>query len=280
MRNILIVAPLALALFAAGCTQPSQPTGNTARSETGTTAAASNATPGSRATYTAAPPVGNPADYEKLEAVVETEKGNFVIEFYPDGAPHTVASFVKLARDGYYDGLTFHRVIPGFVAQGGDPTGTGGGGPGYKLPLEVNKHKHTRGAVAMARTQDPNSAGSQFYICFQPQPSLDSGYTVFGQVTKGMENVDKLTAGDHMLKIRIEPKGTATDLGAPASGAPASAAPASAAPASGAPASAAPASAAPASGAPASAAPASAAPASAAPASGAPAPAASGAPNE
>jgi len=117
----------------------------------------------------------------KQTAVITLEKGGEIrIEFYPEDAPKTVENFVTLAKKGFYDGLTFHRVEPGFVVQGGDPKGNGTGGPGYTIKAEFNKQKHLRGAVAMARSQDPDSAGSQFYICFQPAPFLDGKYTVFG----------------------------------------------------------------------------------------------------
>ena len=106
----------------------------------------------------------------KQTAVITMEKGgDIVIEFYPADAPKTVDNFVKLAKKGFYDGVTFHRREEGFVIQGGDPKGNGTGGPGYTIPAEFNKQKHVRGAVAMARTQDPNSAGSQFYICLAPR---------------------------------------------------------------------------------------------------------------
>ena len=98
-------------------------------------------------------------------------------------------SFVFLAGEGYYDGLTFHRVIPGFVAQGGDPSGSGSGGPGYNVPDEVNDHKHVEGALSMAKTAAPDSAGSQFYITLANVPHLDGGYTVFGKVREGMDVV-------------------------------------------------------------------------------------------
>ncbi|PIP03644.1 MAG: peptidylprolyl isomerase [Zetaproteobacteria bacterium CG12_big_fil_rev_8_21_14_0_65_54_13] len=136
---------------------------------------------------------------------IETENGPVVIELYPDEAPNTVANFKALAGKGYYDGLVFHRVIPGFMAQGGDPLGTGTGGPGYKVKAEFNKHKHQRGTVAMARSSDPDSAGSQFYICFGPQPHLDGQYTVFGQVIEGMDVVDQIRQGDEMVKVSVEP---------------------------------------------------------------------------
>jgi peptidyl-prolyl cis-trans isomerase B (cyclophilin B) len=130
--------------------------------------------------------------------------GEIRMELYPEDAPKTVESFITLAKKGFYDGLTFHRVIPGFVAQGGDPKGDGSGGPGYRLKAEFNARKHLRGTVAMARAQDPDSAGSQFYICLAPQPSLDGKYTIFGQVVSGMDVVDRIQVGDRMKTIRIE----------------------------------------------------------------------------
>ena len=140
----------------------------------------------------------------KQTAVITMDKGGEItIEFFPADAPKTVENFVTLTKKGFYDGLAFHRVVPGFVAQGGDPKGNGMGGPGYTVKAEFNKQKHVRGAVAMARSQDPDSAGSQFYICFQPQPSLDGQYTVFGIVTKGMDVVDRIKVGDRMKSVRI-----------------------------------------------------------------------------
>ena len=138
-------------------------------------------------------------------AVIVLDKGGEIrIELFPEDAPKTVESFVTLSKKGFYNGLTFHRVVPGFVAQGGDPKGDGTGGPGYTVKAEFNKRPHVRGTLAMARSQHPDSAGSQFYICFAPQPSLDGKYTVFGQVVKGMEVVDGIKIGDKMKTIRIE----------------------------------------------------------------------------
>ena len=138
-------------------------------------------------------------------AVVEMAKGGEIrIELYPEDAPKTVESFITLAKKGFYDGLTFHRVVPGFVAQGGDPMGDGKGGPGYTLKAEFNQRKHVRGTVAMARSQHPDSAGSQFYICFAPAPHLDGSYTVFGQVVMGMEVVDQIKVGDRMKTLRVQ----------------------------------------------------------------------------
>ncbi|MDF2834823.1 MAG: peptidylprolyl isomerase [Paenibacillus sp.] len=128
--------------------------------------------------------------------------GEVVLDLFDQDAPNTVANFEKLANDGFYNGLTFHRVIPGFVAQGGCPTGNGTGGPGYNIDCEINPNKHERGTLAMAHA-GRNTGGSQFYICYQPQPHLDGGHTVFGKVTKGMEHVDALKGGDKMEKVEI-----------------------------------------------------------------------------
>jgi len=133
----------------------------------------------------------------------ELETGTIMMELYPDVAPETVKAFKKLVAKGFYDGLTFHRVIPGFMAQGGDPDGTGMGGPGYNLKAEFNDKKHVRGTLAMARSADPDSAGSQFYICYTPTPHLDGQYTIFGQVTDGMEHVDALKNGNKIIKMTL-----------------------------------------------------------------------------
>ncbi len=125
-------------------------------------------------------------------ATIETDAGTMVAELYPKLAPQTVNSFVFLAREKFYDGVIFHRVIPGFMIQGGDPTGTGGSGPGYKLPAEFNDRKHDRGILSMARTSDPNSAGSQFFVMHARSPHLDNQYSVFGKVTEGLETIDKI----------------------------------------------------------------------------------------
>jgi peptidylprolyl isomerase len=122
--------------------------------------------------------------------------GRVVIQLRPDLAPNTCAQIKKLARAGFYDGVVFHRVIAGFMAQGGDPTGTGGGGSGHPLKAEFSSEKFERGVVAMARTSDPNSADSQFFIMFGTAPALDGKYTIFGKVVSGMEYVDQLKKGD------------------------------------------------------------------------------------
>jgi len=133
---------------------------------------------------------------KKYTATIKMDIGDIVIELYPKDAPETVNSFVFLAREHFYDGITFHRVIPGFVAQAGDPTGTGCGGPGYNIKDEVNSRKFLDGSVGMAKTAAPNSAGSQWFIDYTPQPSLDGKYTVFGQLISGRDVLDKITPRD------------------------------------------------------------------------------------
>jgi len=137
-------------------------------------------------------------------AVVDTDQGQIGMIFYYDSAPNTTANFLSLASQGYYDGLTFHRIVPGFVIQGGDPRGDGRGGPGYNIGAEFNDRKHEEGVVSMARSGDPlepqmkpryefaNSAGSQFFICLSPREHLDGRYTAFAQVFSGMEAVRNL----------------------------------------------------------------------------------------
>jgi peptidyl-prolyl cis-trans isomerase B (cyclophilin B) len=128
-----------------------------------------------------------------VNATLQTNHGSIAVELYPDAAPKTVENFVKLARDGFYDGVTFHRVIPDFMIQGGDPTGTGSGGPGYSFEDEINEHKVTRGALAMANA-GPNTNGSQFFIVTADAcPWLDGKHTVFGRVTEGMDVVDEIS---------------------------------------------------------------------------------------
>jgi peptidylprolyl isomerase len=141
--------------------------------------------------------------------VMETTKGEVVIEMRPDLAPGHVSRIKELARQGFYDGLKFHRVIDGFMAQTGCPQGTGTGGSGQKLKAEFSAEKHMRGTVSMARANDPNSGDSQFFICFGEAPWLNKQYTVWGRVISGMENVDAINKGeppkspDKILTARI-----------------------------------------------------------------------------
>ena len=127
-------------------------------------------------------------------AIMETDQGTIELEFWPDVAPKTVANFLKLAREGFYNGLIFHRVIPGFMIQGGCPQGTGTGGPGYQIKAEFGARKHKRGVISMARSAHPDSAGSQFFLMHADSPHLDGPYSAFGQITKGIEVVDKIVA--------------------------------------------------------------------------------------
>ena len=139
---------------------------------------------------------------KKYTAVIKTDKGDLTLELYPQDAPVTVNSFVSLARKGFYDGLTFHRIIPGFMAQGGDPTGTGSGGPGYKFQDEFSSRTNQEGSLSMANS-GPNTNGSQFFICYAPQPHLNGKHTVFGQLTQGMDALKQLVNGDKMNQVII-----------------------------------------------------------------------------
>ncbi|MBV7327673.1 peptidylprolyl isomerase [Chloroflexi bacterium TSY] len=135
---------------------------------------------------------------------IETNAGTIELELYPEHAPNTVNNFVFLAREGFYDGVTFHRVIANFMIQGGDPTGTGRGGPGYKFNCETkgNPLKHETGSLSMANA-GPNTNGSQFFITHAPQPHLDGNHTVFGKVTAGQNVVDSVQQGDVMKKVIV-----------------------------------------------------------------------------
>ena len=136
------------------------------------------------------------------KATIVTDHGTMVIELFEKDAPGTVANFEKLANDKFYDGLTFHRVIPNFMIQGGCPHGSGTGGPGYKIDCEINPNKHQRGTLSMAHA-GPNTGGSQFFICHAPQPHLDGVHTVFGQVIEGVEIVDQVRKDDKMVSVTI-----------------------------------------------------------------------------
>lgn len=143
----------------------------------------------------------------KEYVTISLKTGDITMELYRDVAPKHVESFVNLIEKGFYDGLTWHRVVPEFVVQGGCPEGTGMGGPGYKLPAEFSKTlKHKLGTVSAARAQDPNSAGSQFYIVIGPASHLDGQYTIFGQVIDGMERVFAIKQGEPMEKLSYTDK--------------------------------------------------------------------------
>lgn len=136
---------------------------------------------------------------------IKTEKGSIELELFPEHAPKTVNNFVFLVQEGFYDGVTFHRVIGNFMVQGGDPTGSGRGGPGYRFEDEFddNPLRHGRGVISMANA-GPNTNGSQFFITHRPQPHLDGKHTVFGKVTKGLDVVDAIEQGDSMLKVTVD----------------------------------------------------------------------------
>jgi len=197
MKTIVLVA-LFGALFAAGCTgakdatpgktisapyltppasaTPASAAGTAAATGSKNTPCATSPQTGGTKTYNSPPPMT--IDVNKTyTATIKMDIGDITLELFAKDAPVTVNNFVFLAREHFYDGVTFHRVIPGFVAQAGDPTGTGRGGPGYTIKDEVNAHKFLEGTLGMAKTQAPNSGGSQWFIDYAPQPSLDGGYT-------------------------------------------------------------------------------------------------------
>ncbi len=142
----------------------------------------------------------SPLNSSSEVAVIKTNEGEMVIEFWSDAVPKTVENFKKLARSGFYDGTTFHRIVKGFMIQGGDPNSKdpakensyGQGGPGYKIKAEFNNHSHERGVISMARGPDPDSAGSQFFICLAPAPRLDGQYTTFGKLIKGDDVLERI----------------------------------------------------------------------------------------
>jgi peptidyl-prolyl cis-trans isomerase B (cyclophilin B) len=152
-----------------------------------------------------APPAMQVSPDKTYRATITTDRGAIVLDLYPAHAPQTVNNFVALARDGFYDGVTFHRVIPNFMIQGGDPTGTGRGGPGYTFGDEFagNPLRHERGVISMANA-GPGTNGSQFFITHGPQPHLDGRHTVFGRVVEGQDVVDAVRQGDAMESVVIE----------------------------------------------------------------------------
>ncbi len=153
--------------------------------------------------YPAPPPMQVDTD-RSYHVTIETSRGNIELELFPAHAPRTVNNFIFLARDGFYDGVRFHRVIANFMIQGGDPTGTGRGGPGYRFEDEFddNPLRHERGVISMANA-GPDTNGSQFFITHGPQPHLDGRHTVFGKVTAGMDVVDAIQQGDSMVAVRV-----------------------------------------------------------------------------
>ena len=198
-----IILPIGLAIVLAGCgkqaTQPVQP--NQSSSPTTTTKDVPVTT-----TQRTFPGVLPDAQRLNQQATITLANGDqIVMELFGDQAPKAASNFISLVKDKFYDGLTFHRVEPGFVVQGGDPKGNGTGGPGYQFEDEKVTRDYTRGMLAMANS-GPNTNGSQFFIMLADTPGLPKNYTIFGQVTKGMESVDKIKIGDVMTSIAIQPK--------------------------------------------------------------------------
>jgi cyclophilin family peptidyl-prolyl cis-trans isomerase len=146
----------------------------------------------------------NEEGLSQATAVIQTTRGKMKFKFYTKDAPKTTHRIAELIQKGFYNGLTFHRVVPGFVIQGGDPTGSGMGGSGVNIPAEFNARKHVPGTLAMARAQDPNSADSQFYICLGTHPQLDGQYTVFGQLIEGQSVAEQVQVGDRMTNVTID----------------------------------------------------------------------------
>ena len=157
-------------------------------------------------TYSAPPPMTIDTS-KQYTATIETEKGNLVLELFASDVPMTVNNFVFLAREGFYDGLTFHRVVPDFMVQGGCPNGDGIGGPGYRFGDEITEHTHVTGALSMAnKGSNTNTNGSQFFITFSPQHHLDGHHSVFGQLVEGTDVLESIEPGDVMTRITIEDK--------------------------------------------------------------------------
>jgi peptidyl-prolyl cis-trans isomerase B (cyclophilin B) len=182
MKGILLTVLAAAAIFA-GCKKEGQQT------EQKMEATAEVQTPESKS----APEAAMPSDTANPQVILETDSGTIVLELFPKEAPVTVENFLKLVNQKFYDGLIFHRVIPGFMIQGGDPKANGSGGPGWTIQGEFGARKHILGTLSMARTADPNSAGSQFFICVASAPHLDGQYAAFGQAIEGAEVAVKIS---------------------------------------------------------------------------------------
>ena len=189
---------ISLALILGGCSEQS-PAPTSTPTLTPTPTPATTSTP---KTYTAPPPMTIDVD-KQYTAIIATKKGDLILELFAKDVPLTVNNFVFLARDGFYDNSSFHRVIPGFMAQGGDPTGTGTGSPGYKFADEFSEHKHNTGTLSMANSGS-DSNGCQFFITYAPQPHLDGKHSVFGQLIEGMDVLQKIESGDAIKQITIQ----------------------------------------------------------------------------
>ena len=224
MKRLCIYILAALVLFAA-CKKPDnpQPAEGTEETTTEQTPETNNPTTTTMNEQPAAPADKWAELGEEPMLKIKTTDGTMTVKLYAETPLHR-DNFVKLARSGFYNGLLFHRIIKGFMIQGGDPTGTGMGGPGYRIKGEfkqngfINPIKHTRGVISMARSMMPNSAGSQFFIMHEDAPHLDGGYAAFGRVTEGMEAVDRIAscetgAGDRPVKEQKMKKVTVEDFG-------------------------------------------------------------------
>ncbi len=204
LKVILINVTIATLILSVSCNGTVQGSGNNQAADKtvgNVPSPTSQVMPNAKKQYAAYPAMVIDQNKQYI-AIIETNKGKLTLELFAKDVPKTVNNFVFLARDGFYDGVTFHRVIPGFMAQGGDPTGTGMGGPGYKFNNEITSHTHVAGAMSMAN-DGPNTNGSQFFICYTDQPRLDGDYSVFGQLTEGMDVLKKLVNGDVMQKVTI-----------------------------------------------------------------------------
>lgn len=215
MQRFLKIVSLACALlFSVACfdstSQPSNPVPTEAAPAAALTAATPSPSPTDASPKPAPSSNPNPdlsidqSGLSKAVVVISTDRGLIKFRLYPKHAPNTVARVIELVSQGFYNGLTFHRVEPGFVIQGGDPKGTGTGGSGKKLKAEFNNRKHVAGTLSMARTADPDSSDSQFFICLAPFPHLDGQYTTFGMVVEGLDVAKAIQKGDKMNAVWVE----------------------------------------------------------------------------
>ncbi len=206
-RTILafvVLAPLVLVASCAGGGEPSSPK-PTSTPEGGTSPTPAPTSKPTPKTYSKAPPMTIDPN-KQYTATVETSRGKVVLELFAKDVPRTVNNFLFLAREGFYDGTRFHRVIDDFIVQGGDPTGTGSGGPGYAFADEFTQHKHIVGTLSMANA-GANTNGSQFFIITtNPQPHLDGKHSVFGQLIEGMDVLRQIKQADTLIKVTIQEK--------------------------------------------------------------------------
>ena len=201
-RILVCVLLISAGLLALSCSQPESKPAPTPAPATAP-APATQSAPEVKIMKWDSPPKMSIDTSKKYTAIMETVKGNLVLELFAKDVPKTVNNFVFLARQGYYDGTTFHRVIPDFMVQGGDPTGTGMGNPGYRFEDEFTTHTNVAGALSMANA-GANTNGSQFFICYTPQHGLDGKHTVFGQLIEGMDVLKKITPRDPSQNPKFE----------------------------------------------------------------------------